>query len=264
MRQWRDDVDRLLHLAQATPGSAGAGSRFPPNNAVVLHRRRQGGASASVHSPTMRIARTEDLRAELNRRRAGEDAFVSMLWAREHRLNIEGHNLDANLDAAAPKSPGNARTQAGTPVARVGCAALADLLRVVAWPFMFRPHLPEKYDGMINPSEFLQVYVTAIIAAGGNDAAMASYFHVALPGPARTWLMNLTSGSIQTWGESVCSSPRTSPALTSTQHRGSPPRRDAEARRDAPGLHLTLYQGTGNNPSYFRCIYYYCLLLGGT
>jgi hypothetical protein len=30
---------------------------------------------------------------------------------------------------------------------------------------------------------------------------MASYFHVALTGPTRTWLMNLTRGSIQSWGE---------------------------------------------------------------
>jgi len=30
---------------------------------------------------------------------------------------------------------------------------------------------------------------------------MASYFHVALTGPARTWLMNLTPGTIQSWEE---------------------------------------------------------------
>ena len=98
----------------------------------------------------MRGTRTEDLRAELNRRRAGEDARISVERARERRLNIEGHNLNADLDAAAPKPPGNARIQAGTPVAGVGCAALADHLRVVAWPSKFRPHLPEKYDGTTN------------------------------------------------------------------------------------------------------------------
>ena len=61
---------------------------------------------------------------------------------------------------------------------------------------MFRPYLPEKYNGTTNPLEFLLVYVTAITAAGGNDAVMASYFHVALSGLARTWLMNLTPGTI--------------------------------------------------------------------
>jgi len=144
----------------------------------------------------VRGARTEDLRAELNRRRAGEDARISMERARECHLNIEGRNLNADLDAAASKPPGNARLQAGTPVAGVGCTALADHLRAVAWPSKFRPHLPEKYDGTSNPSEFLQVYVTAITTAGGNNAVMASYFHVALTGPARTWLMSLTPGRI--------------------------------------------------------------------
>ena len=88
MEQWRDDVDRLLHLAQASPSSAKTGQRPPPGNAVVPYHQRQGGASASVRSPTVRGARTEDLRAELNRRRAGEDARVSIERAQERRLNI--------------------------------------------------------------------------------------------------------------------------------------------------------------------------------
>jgi hypothetical protein len=45
------------------------------------------------------------------------------------------------------------------------------------------------------------VYVTAITEAGGDTAVMATYFHVSLSGPARTWLMNLTSGSIYSWEE---------------------------------------------------------------
>jgi hypothetical protein len=99
----------------------------------------------------VRSARTEDLRAELNRRRAGEDARVTMERACEHRLNIEGRNLDAELDVAVPKPQGHVEA----PVAGVGCAALADHLRVVAWPSKFQPHLPEKYNGSTNPSEFL-------------------------------------------------------------------------------------------------------------
>jgi hypothetical protein len=90
--------------------------------------------------------------------------------------------INTDLDAATPKFPGNAQTQLGTLVARVGCAALVDHLRMVAWPPKFRPHLPEKYDDTTNSSEFLQIYVTAITAAGRNDAVMVSYFHVALTG----------------------------------------------------------------------------------
>jgi hypothetical protein len=86
-------------------------------------------------------------------------------------------------------------------LAGVGCAALTDHLRAVAWPTKFRPHLPEKYNGTTNLLEFLQVYVTAITATGGDTTVMATYFHVALTGPARTWLMNQAPGSIYSWEE---------------------------------------------------------------
>jgi hypothetical protein len=213
MKQWRDDVDRLLGMAHS--GSA----RPRPQSS-----RRQHEASASVRSPLVRATPTEDqraelnrkragedapvslersndLRAELNRRRAGEDAHVSLERARERRLNVKGRNLDYDFVAVAPQTPTGAQIQAGVPLAGVGCAALTNHLRAVAWPSKFRPHLPEKYDGTSNPSKFLQVYVTAITAAGGDTAVMATYFHVALCGPARTWLMNLTPGSIYFWEE---------------------------------------------------------------
>jgi hypothetical protein len=83
----------------------------------------------------------------------------------------------------------------------VGCATLADHLRAATWPSKFRPHLLEKYDGTTNPSKFLHVYITAITAAGGDTTVMATYFHVALSGPSRTWLMNLSPGSIYSWEE---------------------------------------------------------------
>jgi hypothetical protein len=93
------------------------------------------------------------------------------------------------------------RSQTGVPLAGVGYAALANHLHAASWPPKFQPHLPEKYDGTSNSSEFLQVYVTAITAAGGNTAVTATYFHVALSGPARTWLMNLNPGSVYSWEE---------------------------------------------------------------
>jgi hypothetical protein len=96
----------------------------------------------------------------------------------------------------APQTPVGTRFQASAPLAGVGYAALADHLRAATWPSKFWPHLPEKYDSTSNLSEFLQVYVTAITAVGGDTTVMVTYFHVALSGPARTWLMNLTPGSI--------------------------------------------------------------------
>jgi hypothetical protein len=154
-----------------------------------------------VRSPSVRGAQTDDLRAELNRRRTGEDARISLERAHERRQNIEGRNLDQDFAAATPQTPMGPRSQMGVPLAGVGCTALTDHLRTASWPPKFRPHLPEKYDGTSNPSEFLQVYVTAITAAGGNTTVMATYFHVALSGPARTWLMNRALGSIYTWEE---------------------------------------------------------------
>jgi hypothetical protein len=190
MKQWHDDVDRLLSMTHSTS------TRSKPRST-----RRQCEATASVRSPSVRGAQTYDLRAELNRRRVGEYTRISLERAREHRQNIEGRNLDQDFAAVAPQAPMGTRSQAGVPLAGVGCAVLVDYLHAASWPSKFRPHLPEKYDGTSNPSEFLQVYVTAITAAGGNTAVMATYFHVALSGPARTWLMNLAAGSIYSWEE---------------------------------------------------------------
>jgi hypothetical protein len=158
--------------------------------------RRRAGKDAPVY-----MERSNDLRAELNRRHAGEDARVSLERARERRQNVEGRNLDYDFAAVASQTPTGAWIQAGVPLAGVGCAALADHLRVATWPSKFRLHLPEKYDGTTNLSEFLQVYVTAITAAGGDTTVMATYFHVSLSGPAWTWLMNLSPGSIYSWEE---------------------------------------------------------------
>jgi hypothetical protein len=213
MKQWCDDVDCLLGMAHSSS------ARPRPRSS-----RRQHEVSASVRSPSVRVAPTEDLRAELNRQRAGEDApvslersndlqaelnrrraskdaRVSLERARKHRQNVEGRNLDYDFAAAAPQTPTGAWIQAGVPLAGVGCAALADHLHATTWPSKFRPHPPEKYDGTSNPSKFLQVYVTAITTVGGDTAVMATYFHVALSGLARTWLMNLTPGSIYSWEE---------------------------------------------------------------
>jgi hypothetical protein len=190
MKQWWDDVDQLLYMAHSTL-----------TRSRTRSSRRQHEALASVRSPSVRGAQTNDLRAELNRRREGEDARVSLERSSERRQNIDGRNLDQDFAAVAPKTPMGTRSQTGVPFAGVGCATLADHLHAASWQPKFQPHLPKKYDGTSNPSEFLQVYVTTITAAGGNTAMMATYFFVALSGPARTWLMNLTPGSVYSWEE---------------------------------------------------------------
>jgi hypothetical protein len=86
MKQWRDDVDRLLSMAHS-------GSTRPRPRSS----RRQHEASASVRSPSLRAAPTEDLRAELNSRRAGEDATVSL--ERSNDLRAELNRRRAGEDA---------------------------------------------------------------------------------------------------------------------------------------------------------------------
>jgi hypothetical protein len=74
MKQWRDNVDRLLCMAHSTS-----------TRSKTWSSQRQHEALASMRSPSVRGAQTNDLRAELNRRRAGEDARVSLERARERR-----------------------------------------------------------------------------------------------------------------------------------------------------------------------------------
>jgi hypothetical protein len=79
--------------------------------------------------------------------------------------------------------------------------ALAPHLRMVIWLHKFQPHLLEKYDWTVNPAEFLQIYSTSILAAGGNEAIMDNYFPVALTGTAQSWLVNLLEGTLDSWSE---------------------------------------------------------------
>jgi hypothetical protein len=88
MKQWQDDVDRLLSMAHS-------GSTRPRPRSS----RHQHEASASVRSPSVRIAPTEDLRAELNRWRAAEDTPVSL--ERSNDLRAE---LNCRLRARMPAS----------------------------------------------------------------------------------------------------------------------------------------------------------------
>jgi hypothetical protein len=85
-----------------------------------------------MRSPSVRGAQTDDLRAELNRRRTGEDAQISLERARERHQNIEGRNLDQDFATATPQTPMGTRSQTCVPLADVGCAALADHLHATS------------------------------------------------------------------------------------------------------------------------------------
>jgi hypothetical protein len=93
MKQWRDDVYCLLGMAHS--GSA----RPRPRSS-----RRQHEASASVRSPSVKATPTKDLRAELNRKRAGEDAPVSLERPDDLRVELNrrraGEDVRVSLERA--------------------------------------------------------------------------------------------------------------------------------------------------------------------
>ena len=67
---------------------------------------------------------------------------------------------------------------------------------------MFKLEIPEKYDGRLNPAEFLRIYTIAVQAAGGRDEKVFdNYFPLVLNPNVRSWLMHLPENSILTWAD---------------------------------------------------------------
>lgn len=63
----------------------------------------------------------------------------------------------------------------------------------------FKPPTIRPYDGESNPLQFLDVYSTAIRAAGGGPTEMCSLFPLALTGMAQTCFYNLQKNSVHSW-----------------------------------------------------------------
>nr|CAE76035.1 B1292H11.21 [Oryza sativa Japonica Group] len=138
---------------------------------------------------------------QLRHRRGPREAegIKTISMESDARINIERRRDEGRLPAwgkapprleRRPPSPPCARRPAPTSLPSwTGCKAFVASLRNVRWPLKFRPNLTEKYDGSVNPSEFLQIYTTIIRAAGGDDRVKANYFPMALKGQARGWLI---------------------------------------------------------------------------
>jgi hypothetical protein len=241
MKQWRDDVDRLLGMAHSTS------SRSRPRSS-----RRQREATASGCSPSVRGAQTNDLWAELNRRRMGEDAWVSLERARERRQNIEGRNLDRDFAAEAPQTPVGARSQTGVPLAGMGCAALADHLRATSWPPKFRPHLPEKIRRNIKP-----VRVPAGVRYRHHGSRWKHHCdgNILSCGLVRTYpdlAHEPHPGISLLLGRTLCAvHGELRQCLPTARCGGPPPCSKAGARGNTPEVHLPLHQGTRYDTSYF-------------
>jgi hypothetical protein len=85
-----------------------------------------------------------------------------------------------------------------------GCLAFTNALHRMTWPRKFCPRTTFKYDGSMDPREFLQVCTTSMeIAEEGDPHVMANWFLLALKAPTSDWLLRLPWCSVRSW-EDLC------------------------------------------------------------
>nr|ABF99688.1 retrotransposon protein, putative, unclassified [Oryza sativa Japonica Group] len=206
VQRWLDDVANLVTTTQwqlATSGrSAAAGtSRTSVTLSSSARRRARRSATISRRSTVPTSSGASESRRCHDGLYGTQDARINIERRRDERRATrmgEGASSSGAPRSSSRGGPPPTLTPGGT-----GCRAFVASLRNVRWPPKFRPNLTEKYDGSINPSEFLQIYTTVIVAAGSDDRVMANYFPMALKGQARGWLMTQPPGSIHSW-EDLC------------------------------------------------------------
>nr|CAD41940.2 OSJNBa0070M12.17 [Oryza sativa Japonica Group] len=188
--------------AQQRLGAGGRSSATKASGAAtagsVSSRRRARRAAAVTHCSSAIPSSTPPTQEDVRR---GPDARLSIERRRNGRR--AAHTMEGASSSGAPLRFGHGGQPPVPPVGGVGCRAFVASLRNVRWPPRFRPTITEKYDGSVNPADFLQVYTTGIKAAGGDDRVMANFFPMALKGQARGWLMNLPLASVHSW-EDLC------------------------------------------------------------
>src|SRR5512141_2845526 len=186
-QRWLEDVANLIMTAQQRLGAGGRSATTKTSGAattgsVSARRRARRAAAAARHSaatPSSTPPTREDQRGE-------PDARIDIERRRNNRRTPRATE-GASSSRGSPR-PGHENQPSVPPAGGVGCRAFVASLRNVRWPPRFRPTITEKYDGSVNPTEFLQVYTTGIEAAGGDDRVMANFFPMALKGQARGWL----------------------------------------------------------------------------
>ena len=95
---------------------------------------------------------------------------------------------------------------------------------------MFKPEIPEKYDGRLNPTEFLSIYIIIVQASGGRDEKVfANYFPLALKSNVRSWLMHLPENPFR-HGQ-TCAMSSSVPSLVATKSPAGPATCSLSSRR---------------------------------
>jgi hypothetical protein len=272
IKQWHDDVDRLLGMVHS--GS----TRSRPRSSW-----RQHEATASVQSPSVRGAQTNDLWAELNRRRAGEDARVSLERVRERLENFEGRE-DARVSLERAREPSKHRGSqprsrlcycsttypngcpdpGGCPIGRRGLrhargssprddmapqvpAAPAGKVRRYVQPVGILVGVLHRHYGSRWRHRRNGNIFSCFLVWACPDLAHEPYFRI-----------NLLLGRAM---REVCSELRQ--FLSAAWRGGSPPCSEAGVRGNSLDLHLPLHQGTRDYTPYLRRFHHQRLLPGG-
>jgi hypothetical protein len=235
----------------------------------------------SVRSPSVRGAQTDDLWAELNRRRAGEDALVSLerpddLWAelncgregkdarvsleraREHRLNFEGRNLDYDFAVVAPQTPTDAADPDGYPIGwrglrRTGGSSPRGNLAIQV------PAIPAgKVRRYVKPVRILAGVHQRHYSSRWRHRCNGNVFPCSLVWATPNLAHECYPRIDLLLGRTLCAiHSELCQLLPAAWHGGPPPRSEAGARGNSPGVYLPLHQGMRHYTSYFQCFHHH-------
>ena len=166
--RWLQEVAALVctaHRQVLAESSRATSQRGAAKTGPSSGGSRTGRGAPKRSAAPLATTGAHDLRLHLNEWRAVEDARVTLerQWETRHEAEAEDQTSslpvhDRRGSPAHWRSPpkGTARaTGYGT-----GCRAFTSELRWIKWPTKFWPELPEKYDGSMDPVEFLQIYTT--------------------------------------------------------------------------------------------------------
>ena len=76
---------------------------------------------------------------------------------------------------------------------------LSPQLQLTPWPFGYKPTQLPRYNGSVDPNQFLMTYEATIASAGGDDPILAKSFIMACEGPVATWYSYHPPLSITCW-----------------------------------------------------------------
>ena len=198
MDKWRDTIQSLINFVEASKSQQAELLQRPRMATAAQADGRVEGAAPMVQSPPRQQAQRQPQQAShandrdeasivssgphdrQDQRRVLEDRRKEYTRITIERCREAHHQSDkCNGPDISDPTP----SVGGYLPYEVGCPAFTSELRRVRWPSTraFKPELTEKYDGKLNPAEFLGIYTIAVQAAGGRDGkVLANYFPLAL------------------------------------------------------------------------------------